>query len=130
MDSYLKQMSQNLGAILKKQRGDQYGFGDDIDSDLHVMKNMDPKMLDFPDATNAKSIENYFGNLDREIRKTGAQGFGKCSDDLAIKYSRDLVDGQHKWQTKANRKIAADLKLKQEVFDKNRKSLMAKDIDE
>ena len=45
-----------------------------------------------------------------------------------IKYSRDLVDGQHKWRTKANKKIA-DLKLKQEVFDENQKSLMAKDTD-
>ena len=38
---------------------------------------MDQKMLDDPDATNTKSIENYFGNLDREIRKAVAQGFGK-----------------------------------------------------
>ena len=30
----------------------------------------------------------------------------------------------------ANRNIATDLKLKQEVFNKNQKSLMAKDIDE
>ena len=119
MDNYLKQVSENLGAILKKQRGHQYEFGDDIDSDLHVMKIMNQKMLDVPDATNTKSIGNYFGNLDREIRKTSAQGFGKCRDDLVTKYSIDFVDGQHKWQTKANRKIAADLKLKQEVFDKN-----------
>ena len=52
MDTYLKQVSQNLGAILKKQRcGNRYGFGDDIDSDLHIMKNMDQKMLYDPDAT-------------------------------------------------------------------------------
>ena len=52
MDTYLKQVSQNLGAILKrKRRGDQYGFSDDIDSDLHIMKNMDQKLLDDPDAT-------------------------------------------------------------------------------
>ena len=58
------------------------------------------------------------------------QGFEKCNDYLVIKYSRDFVNGQHKWRTKANRKIAADLKLKQEVFDKNQKSLMTKDIEE
>ena len=51
IDTYQKQLSQNLGAILKRQHGDQYGFGDDIDSDLHIMKNMDQKMLDGPDAT-------------------------------------------------------------------------------
>ena len=32
-------------------------------------------MLDGPDATNTKSIENYFHNLDQEIRTTDAQGF-------------------------------------------------------
>ena len=57
------------------------------------------------------------------------QGFQKCNDDLVIKYSRDLMNGQHKWQIKVNRKILADLKLKQEVFDKNQKLLMAKDIE-
>ena len=40
------------------------------------------------------------------------------------------MDGQHKWRTKANRKIVADMKLKQEVFDKNQISLMEKDIEE
>ena len=51
IDTYQKQLSQNLGTILKRQHGDHYGFGDDIDSDLHIMKNMDQKMLDGPDAT-------------------------------------------------------------------------------
>ena len=46
---------------------------------------MDHKMLDDPDAANIKSIVNYFGNLDGEIRKTGAQGFEKCNDDLVMK---------------------------------------------
>ena len=73
------------------------------------MKNMDQKMLDDPDML---------------------QGFEKCNDDLVIKYSTDLVDGQHKWRAKANRKMVADLKLKQEVFGKNEKSLMAKDVEE
>ena len=59
---------------------------------------MGQKMLDDPDATNTKSIENYFGNLDQEIRMTGAQGFEKCSDELVIKYSIDLVDGQCEWE--------------------------------
>ena len=75
IDNYLKQGNQNTGAILKRQHVDQYGFGDDIDSDLHIMTNMHQKMLNDPDVTNAKSIENYFGNLDQEIRKSGAQGF-------------------------------------------------------
>ena len=97
MDNYLKQVSQNLGAILKRQHGDKYGFGNDIDSDLQIM-NMDQKMLDDPEI---KSIENYFSNLDGKIKKTGAQRFEKYHNDLMKEYS---VDAQHKWQTKDNRK--------------------------
>ena len=124
----MKQVSQNFRAILKRQCGDHYGTGDDIDSDLQIMKNMNQKMLHDPDATNTKVFENYSGNLDQEIRKTKTQRFEKCSDNPVIIYSRELADWQHKWQTKTNRKITAD--LKQEVFDKNQKLLMAKDIDE
>ena len=41
------------------------------------MKNMDQKMLDGLDASNIKSLVNHFGNLDRQTRKIGAQGFEK-----------------------------------------------------
>ena len=58
-----------------------------------------------------KFIENFFGNLDWEIRKTGAQGFEKCSTDLVTKYSRDLVNGQHKWRIKA--KSCSRLEIKE-----------------
>lgn len=83
-------MSQNLEVILKRQYGDQYGFGDNIDSNLLIMKNMDQKMLDGLDASNIKSLVNHFGNLDRQTRKIGAQGFEKWSDDLAIKILQRL----------------------------------------
>ena len=36
IDNHLKQVSQNLGAILKRLHVDQYGFGDDIDRDVHT----------------------------------------------------------------------------------------------
>ena len=62
-------MCGSIGKILKRQRGNQYGSGDDEDSHEHVLKNMNEAMLDDPDATNTKSIENYFGNLDRELKK-------------------------------------------------------------
>ena len=40
------------------------------------------------------------------------------------------MDGQHKWETKVNRKTIADLKSRKEIVDKNEKLLMAKYIDE
>ena len=103
MDMYLKKLCSSIGEALKRQRGDQYGFGDNPDSAELVTRNLTEEMLDDSDATHTKPIENYYGNFDREIEKTGAQAFGKVSDDLLIKYSRDLIGG-FKWRTK-------DLKL-------------------
>ena len=37
-------------------------------------------MLDDPDGTNTKSIENYFGNLDREIRNDWCPRIRKVND--------------------------------------------------
>ena len=39
-DKYLRQVCEELSIILKKHRRDQYGFGDNPDSDEHVLKNM------------------------------------------------------------------------------------------
>ena len=82
---YLKQICGTLAVILKRQRGNQYGFGDDPDSPDHITKNMSESMLDDPDANHSKPIENYFGNVDREIKKSGPQGIDKCTSDLVIK---------------------------------------------
>ena len=48
------------------------------------------EIMDDPDATHSKPIENYFGNFDRELQKTG--GFQKVTDDRIIKYSKDLIE--------------------------------------
>ena len=42
-------------------------------------------MLDDPDATHSKPIENYFGNLDRELKKSGPEEYDKSTSDLVIK---------------------------------------------
>ena len=112
MDLYLRKVCKTVAETLKKQRGNQYGFGDDINSSDFIAKNMTEEMLDDPDATHTKPIENLFGNLDWELKKTGPQSFGKASDDLIIKYSSDLIDSGCKWRTKANRQKARELKEK------------------
>ena len=70
-------------------------------------------MLDNPDATNSKPIENYLGNLDQELKKFGPQGYDKSTSDLVIKYSKDLIDGKHEWCTHANRNAAKNLKAEE-----------------
>ena len=57
---------------------------------------MTEEMLDDPNATHTKPIENLLGNLDGDFKKTGLQGFGKASDNLIMKYSSDLFDSGNK----------------------------------
>ena len=130
MDTYLKQLTSTIGDALKRQRGNQYGFGDDPESPDLVTKNLPDNIMDDSDASHTKPIENYYGNFDRELRKTGAQGCGKVSDDLVIKYSRDLVDQGHKWKTKCIRQKADDLKLLEKEFSEKQEELIDIGVDE
>ena len=130
MDVYLKKLCSTIGDALKRQRGDQYAFGDNPESEELVTKNLTEEMLDDGDATHTKPIENYYGNLDRELKKAGAQGFDKVTEDLLIKYSRDLIDEGHKWRTKANRKKVNELKLMENEFNKKQKELVSLGVDE
>ena len=43
MKKYLMQMCRKIASILKRQRGNQYGFVGDPDSPDHISKNMDEK---------------------------------------------------------------------------------------
>ena len=70
MDRYLKRICIELSIILKRQRGNQYGFGNDLNSLLDVRKNMSKEMLNDSAATHSKLIENLYGNLDRQLKKS------------------------------------------------------------
>ena len=130
MNRYLKQICTELSIVLKRQRGNQYGFGDDPNSPLDVRKNMPEAMLNDSEATHTKKMENYFGNLDRELKKSGPQGFDKSTSDLVIKYSKDLIGNEHQWQTKENRNAAKSIKVKQTQFDNVQKQLIKNGVDE
>ena len=130
MDIYLKTLCSTIADALKRQRGNQYGFGHDPNSDDLVTKNLTDDLLDDSDVTHTKPIENYFGNFDRELEKTGAQGFDKATDDLIIKYSRDLIGDGHKWRTKEVRKRAIELKVLAKEFNQKQKELVEMGIDE
>ena len=91
---------------------------------------MSKEMLNDGDATHTKSIENYFGNLDRGLIKTGPQGFDKATSDLLIKYSKDLIGSEHQWRTKENKNAAKALKIKQSKYDAGQKELLKRGVDE
>ena len=129
MDRYLKKICKELAIILKRQRGNQYGFGDDPESAMDIRKNMTESMLDDPDASHSKPIENYFVNLDRELKKSGPQGFDKSTSDLVIKYSKYYIDGKHEWRTRANRNVVKQLEVKQKKFEQKQQELIKDGVD-
>ena len=49
-------------------------------------------MLDGPDVTNTNKIENDLSNFHRYLSSTAPQGFEKITDDLILKYGKDLID--------------------------------------
>ena len=120
-----------MAEILKRQRGNQYGFGDDPNSDELVTRNLTDSLLDNTDITTTKPIENFFGNLDRELKKTGSKGFGKVGDDLIIKYSKDLLKSNaFEWRTKATREKAKQLKTLEKSFKHAQRRLICSSVDE
>ena len=124
MDKSLKDITKHMAATLKRQRGDAYGFGDNPNSDDYVTKDTSTDMLDDPDATHAKPVENYFGNLDRYIAKTGPQGFDKVTDDLVLKYGKDLItDCQYEWRSRESKQSVQQLKELQNWFDEKQQML-------
>ena len=130
MDLYLKEVCRKLAETLKRQRGNQYGFGEDPNSSELVTKNLSETLLDDGDVTTTKPIENFFGNLDRELRKAGNKGFGKAANDLMIKESSDLIEqGRFEWRKKANRNRAQQLKLLEERFSDSQQQLFKMDVE-
>ena len=126
----MKKICNELAIILKRLHGNQYEFGDDPDSTMDIRKNMTEFMLDNPDATHSKPIENYFGNLDRELKKSGPEGYGKSKSDLVIKYSKELIEGKHEWGTCANRNAAKNLEIKQNKFEEKQRELIKAGVDD
>ena len=124
MNAHLKNVCLLLADTLQRQRGNQYGFGDNPESEELVTKNLTEELLDDEDISTTKPIENFFGNLDRELKKVGSRGFNKAADDLIIKTSKDLVStGEFEWKSKANRKKATKLKELQGNFNNSQKKI-------
>ena len=77
------------------------------------------------------SIENFFGNLDRELKKLGNIGFSKANNDLVIKYSKDLIEPKvYYWRSKANKKKSKDMNYTEKEFNETQKRLLASNVDE
>ena len=60
--------------ILKRQRGDAYGFDENPDSEEHVMKQLSKDDLKKA-PTHTKQIENLYGIEDMLLTPFGVQAF-------------------------------------------------------
>lgn len=123
LDKYLRDICYQMGVVLKRQRGNAYNFGDDESSEELVTKQLSKDDLERA-PTHTKDIENLFGVEDSILTRFGAQAFKKSTDDLVIKYSKDLLGNEYEWNSKAMRKKAKELDRMQIEFDSKQKSLI------
>ena len=80
--------------------------------------------------SHTKPIENYYVNFDRELKKAGAPGFNKTSDNIIIKYSKNHIGKKHQWRTKGNRKTVQKLEVQEREFNEKPNQFITLGIDE
>jgi len=131
LDNCLQDICKQAAITLKRQRGDAYGFGDTADSPDMMSKNLSAEMMDDQEATNTNKIENYLGNLDRIINVSGPQGFEKATDDLVVKYGKDIImDSEMKWTSRENRQAAKELMTLQKNFKEKQDALRSQGLED
>ena len=124
LDGYLKQLCIKMGQILKRQRGNAYGFGDlkEDSEDLVTKQGVSQEMLDKV-PTHTKKIENFFGNSMSVIDRFGPKSFNKAANDMVIKYSQDLLKNPSEWCNTDSRKKCKKQEKLQRKFDVAQKEL-------
>ena len=166
LDIYLKQLCVKQAQVLRRQRGDAYGFGvnesqelvtnqeyvtnsnidltkspdavtKEVDSDPLVKKSAENKELVTKQVdsanldkapTHTKAVENIFGEEDMILNRFGNQAFEKSSDDLVIKYSKDMLDNSFSWSTQKMRRLTKEIDKAQKEFSDNQKALIASGV--
>ena len=103
LDRYLKELCAKQAEVLKRQRGGAYGFDDEASLEELVTNQVDESYLDKA-PTHTKAVENIFGEEDMILNRFGNQAFEKSSDDLVIKYSKDMLDKTYSWSSQKMRR--------------------------
>ena len=91
LDRYLKELCVKQAEVLKRQRGGAYGFDSEASLEELVTNQVNESYLDKA-PTHTKAVENLFGEEDMILTRFGNQTFEKSSDDLVVKYSKDMLD--------------------------------------
>ena len=127
LDRYLKELCSKQAEVLKRQRGAAYGFDSSANIGDLVTNQVDETYLDRA-PTHTKAVENLFGEEDMILTRFGNQTFEKSSDDLVIKYSKDMLDQDFSWSTQKMRKKTREVDKLQKEFSENQKSLIARGV--
>ena len=124
LDKFCKELCSAMGDVLQRQRGDAYGFsGKPEPSEELVTNQLTTEQLQTA-VTHTKDIENLFGVEDAIISRFGGQVFDKSTDDLIIRYSKDLLSKPSDWCSKKMRKKKRELDQLQEKFNEKQRALL------
>ena len=127
LDRYLKELCCKQAEVLKRQRGAAYGFDSAASIGDLVTNQVDEAYLDKA-PTHTKAVENLFGEEDMILSRFGNQAFEKSSDDLVIKYSKDMLDQEYSWSSQKMRRKTREVDKLQKEFSENQKDLIANGV--
>ena len=124
LDTYMKQLCIKMATIMKRQRGNAYGFDEaNPDADELVTKQVASTEILNSAPTHTKAVENYFGTSGSILERFGAQAFKKATDDMIIRYSTGLINNADEWCSSVMRRKTKEVDTLQRKFDEEQKKL-------
>ena len=124
LNKFCKELCSAMGDVLQRQRGDAYGFSGKSEPSEELVTNQFTTEQLQTALTHTKDIENLFGVEDAIISRFGGQVFDKSTDDLIIRYSKDLLSHPSDWCSKKMRKKKRELDQLQQKFDEKQRALL------
>ena len=128
LELFCIEVSKEIAAGFKRQKGDVFGFGDGTHPELNISSQVPQEKLDDVETTSI-SVEQFFGEVDYKTKVSGGcQAKNKICDNLIIKHTEDLIQERlvkSNYNLKPLKQIAKEVDELQIQFDQRQKSLMA-----
>ena len=128
LELFCREVSKEIAAGFKRQKGDIFGFGDGSQPQLNIREQVPEENLDDVETTSI-AVEQFFGEVDYKTKVSGGcQAKDKICDDLVIKHTEDLVQkrlSEINFDLRPLKQISKDVDKLQYDFDMRQKNLMS-----
>ena len=132
LSELVKQLMTQDAEVLKRQRGPEYGIGEENQDHPQFVKNQLPPgkehLLDTIPSHNLEA-EHFFGDLTQRLEQTGGTKITHTSDCMVIESNADKAFKDHAWQNKENKEIFERMKQDKKKFEIEQVKLRKKGLD-